>query len=89
VRYRGFGNRTAFIPDNKQGRELLELYKIAFERKHSFRIGQSLTTGMKHCVVWSDIHHKTSLSGGPTRFGYPDETFFARVKDELKGKGIT
>lgn len=40
-------------------------------------------------VVWQGIHHKTSTSGGTSMFGYPDPTYFQRVRDELAGRGVT
>jgi len=81
--------RTAYLPDNKEGNDLLKLFKIAFDRKLIFRIGTSVTTGEENTVVWNGIHMKTSLSGGPTNFGYPDDTYFDRVKEELKDFGVT
>ena len=52
------------------------------------QIGTSVTTGRSNTVVWNGIHHKTNTTGGPTRFGYPDDTYFARVKAELAMVGI-
>jgi deltex-like protein len=60
----------------------------AFERRWSFIVGTSVTTGQKNCVVWSGIHHKTSLYGGSSHFGYPDNTYFSRVKLELADRGV-
>src|SRR5688500_11883447 len=87
VRYRGTA-RDAFLPDTKEGREVLALLVKAFERRHTFTVGTSVTTGQQNCVVWNGIHHKTSLMGGPTYFGYPDPTYFNRVKLELADRGI-
>ncbi|CAG9315510.1 unnamed protein product [Blepharisma stoltei] len=86
-RYRGTA-RVAFLPDNPEGNEVLRLLQIAFERKLTFTIGRSVTTGRDNCVIWNGIHHKTSPDGGPPNFGYPDETYFTRVKEELAAKGI-
>ena len=86
--YIGTG-RTGYLPDNKEGREILELFKIAFDRKLTFIVGTSVTTGRTNTVVWSGIHHKTAIGGGPTFFGYPDKTYFNRVKQELADKGVT
>ena len=69
------------MPNNSEGQKICKLLKIAFDRKHTFKIGTSLTTGITNTVVWNTIHHKTSLYGGP--FGYPDQTYFMRVKLEL------
>ena len=82
-------SRTSYLPNTKEGREVLALLKIAFDRKLTFIIGTSVTTGKKNTVVWNGIHHKTNISGGPTNFGYPDNSYFNRVKDELASKGVT
>ncbi|XP_038143937.1 uncharacterized protein LOC119785386 [Cyprinodon tularosa] len=80
--------RTAYLPNNKEGNEVLHLLEKAFEQKLIFTVGESRTTGMENAVTWNDIHHKTSMTGGPQGFGYPDETYLSRVKEELKAKGI-
>ncbi|NXN79451.1 DTX3L ligase, partial [Bombycilla garrulus] len=84
----GPAHRTAYLPDNEEGREILRLLKRAFEQKLIFTVGQSHTTGLKNVITWNDIHHKTSTAGGPTQFGYPDPTYLQRVRSELKAKGI-
>ncbi|XP_047188509.1 E3 ubiquitin-protein ligase DTX3L-like isoform X2 [Scophthalmus maximus] len=81
-------NRTAYLPDNKEGREVLQLLKKAFDQKLIFTVGTSRTTGMENQVTWNDIHHKTSSSGGPENFGYPDHGYLSRVREELKAKGV-
>ncbi|KAM8756079.1 uncharacterized protein AB9X84_009384 [Acanthopagrus schlegelii] len=80
--------RTAYLPDNKEGKEVLSLLKKAFDQKLIFTVGTSTTTGIENQVTWNDIHHKTSMTGGPQRFGYPDPDYLRRVRDELKAKGI-
>ena len=64
------------------------MLKIAFDRKLTFVVGTSVTTGQKNTVVWNGIHHKTSLTGGTNYYGYPDPTYFNRVKEELASKGV-
>ena len=64
------GRRTAYLPDTKEGRQILSLFVVAFERKLTFSVGRSLTTGLPNSVIWAGIHHKTSTTQGP--FGYPD-----------------
>ena len=81
--------RTAFLPGNMEGIECLGLLIVAFERKLPFLVGTSITTGQSNTVVWSGIHHKTNPSGGTSHFGWPDETYFARVKGELSDRGVT
>ncbi|XP_033019252.1 E3 ubiquitin-protein ligase DTX3L [Lacerta agilis] len=81
-------SRTAYLPDNPEGREILKLLQQAFDQKLIFTVGQSRTTGVTNVVTWNDIHHKTSCSGGASSFGYPDPDYLKRVREELKAKGI-
>ena len=62
--YRGT-SRTAYLPDNCEGREVLQLLRRAFDARLVFTVGTSNTTGLSNQVIWNDIHHKTSISGGP------------------------
>uniref|UniRef100_A0A3B3DW98 E3 ubiquitin-protein ligase n=1 Tax=Oryzias melastigma TaxID=30732 RepID=A0A3B3DW98_ORYME len=81
-------SRTAYLPDNKEGNEVLMLLKKAFDQKLIFTIGASRTTGCEDQVTWNDIHHKTNLYGGPGSYGYPDPNYLSRVREQLKAKGI-
>jgi deltex-like protein len=49
-------------------------------------VGTSITTGQTNCVCWAGIHHKTSPHGG--NFGWPDPTYFERVRAELSMRGV-
>ncbi|NXY17707.1 DTX3L ligase, partial [Atrichornis clamosus] len=80
--------RIAYLPDNEEGREILQLLRRAFSQKLIFTVGQSRTTGIQGVITWNDIHHKTSIEGGPVNFGYPDPNYLQRVRSELKAKGI-
>jgi deltex-like protein len=66
-RYTGT-QRRAYLPDNKEGRKVLKLLRKAFDQKLTFTIGPSSTTGTNNVITWNDIHHKTSVKGGPTRY---------------------
>ncbi|XP_049733958.1 E3 ubiquitin-protein ligase DTX3L-like [Elephas maximus indicus] len=81
-------HRTAYLPDNVEGQEVLRLLRKAFDQKLIFTVGQSRTSGASDVITWNDIHHKTSMDGGPKKFGYPDPDYLQRVKEELKAKGI-
>jgi len=59
--------RTAYLPNNAEGRYVLLLLQKAFNDQHIFTIGKSTTTGRDNVVTWNDIHHKTNISGGPER----------------------
>ncbi|CAB1336764.1 unnamed protein product [Coregonus sp. 'balchen'] len=82
-------DRVAYLPDTSEGNRVLGLLRRAFEQRLIFTIGTSMTTGMHNVITWNDIHHKTSIWGGPRCFGYPDPTYLVRVTEELREKGIT
>lgn len=81
-------SRTAYLPASPEGTKVLSLLKTAWDRRLVFTVGTSVTTGQSNCVIWNGIHHKTSTSGGPSNFGYPDPTYLERVKQELADKGV-
>ncbi|CAK9007016.1 DnaJ homolog subfamily C member 21, partial [Durusdinium trenchii] len=69
-------SRSAYLPDNEQGRKVLRLLQRAFDNRVVFTVGTSLTTGASDSVIWNGIHHKTSRSYGA--FGYPDDKYLNR-----------
>jgi deltex-like protein len=64
--------RTAYLPNNDEGRRLLTRLKYSFLHGLTFRVGTSLTSGAHNVVTWTSIHHKTSLYGGSHSFPDPD-----------------
>ena len=60
--------RQAYLPATKEGAVVLKMLEKAFEKKLIFTVGRSNTTGKEDCVTWNDIHHKTSVSGGPQKY---------------------
>lgn len=60
--------RKAYLPDNDEGRHVLQLLERAFKLRQTFTIGQSRTTGQENVVTWNDIHHKTNYSGGTEKY---------------------
>ncbi|CAE7732081.1 rbn [Symbiodinium microadriaticum] len=75
-----------YLPCNAQGIILLELFKVAFRRRVMFGMGESMTFSSYRPTF--NIHIKTSSSGGETKHGYPDETYFQRSLGELKANGV-
>ncbi|CAK6955690.1 uncharacterized protein LOC128355481 [Scomber scombrus] len=75
-------SRDAYLPNNEEGKEVLQLLKRAFDEELIF------TIGLDNQVTWNNIHHKTSKTGGPQCFGYPDPDYLSRVREELKVNGI-
>ena len=57
-------SRQAFLPNSREGNEILKLLKTAFDARLLFTIGRSVTTGVENVVVWNDIHLKTRQTGG-------------------------
>jgi deltex len=84
----GGDSRKAYLPRTREGTQVLYLLQEAFRRRHTFTVGFSVTRKVDNLVVWNGIHHKTHRYGGSANFGFPDDTYFARVTDELKQKGI-
>ena len=58
---------TAYLPDSSEGRKVVRLLRKAFDARLIFTVGTSHTSGATDTVVWSDVHHKTSIHGGPTK----------------------
>ena len=56
-------HRYAYLPDNKEGNEILVLLRRAFDARLVFTIGRSVTTGKEGVITWNDIHHKTTTDG--------------------------
>jgi deltex-like protein len=82
----GGADRIAYLPDNREGNQLLKRLKYAFSCGLTFTVGTSLTTGMPNSVTWSSIHHKTSLSQGV--HGYPDDGYFINANEELDALNV-
>nr|XP_008256196.2 probable E3 ubiquitin-protein ligase DTX2 isoform X2 [Oryctolagus cuniculus] len=85
---RGFP-RQCYLPDNAQGRKVLELLKVAWKRRLIFTVGTSSTTGETDTVVWNEIHHKTEMDRNVTGHGYPDPNYLPNVLAELAAQGVT
>ena len=59
-------SRTAYLPDNREGKEVLALLRRAFDARLVFTVGgTSITSGLRNQITWNGIHHKTNISGGP------------------------
>ena len=67
---------------------MLALLVKCFKRRLTFTIGFSVTRNQGNLIVWNGVHHKSKTSGGTAAFGYPDPSYFSRVKQELILKGV-
>lgn len=84
---RGFP-RFGYLPDNTEGRMVLSLLRKAWERRLTFTIGTSVTTGEPDTVVWNEIHHKTEIHNHMGH-GYPDPNYLTNVVSELAAQGVS
>lgn len=78
--------RTAYLPNNAAGRQLLMRFKFAWSRGLLFGVGTSLTTGRSGQVVWSSVHQKTSMRGGA--HGFPDPNYFGNANADLDALNV-
>ena len=61
---------------------------MAWDRRLTFTIGTSVTSGMTNTVVWNEIHHKTTIQNY-SGHGYPDPNYLDRVMLELAAQGVS
>ena len=87
-RRHGSAYRTAYLPDNQEGRDLLCRLQFAFLHGLTFTVGKSLTSGVDDAVTWASIHHKTSRFDGAQAHGYPDVQYLSNCNAELDAVGV-
>jgi deltex-like protein len=80
-------DRSAYSPDSPEGKQVLALLQVAWDRRLTFKVGTSATTGQQNVLIWN-LHHKTSRVGGIQMHGFPDDTYLDRIKEELAQRGI-
>ena len=68
--------------------QVLKLLRKAWDRKLTFTIGTSVTSGASDTVVWNEIHHKTESSTNFSGHGYPDPKYLDNVTAELAAQGV-
>ena len=83
----GKTTRTAYLPDNDEGHDLLKRLEYAFAHGLTFEVATSFTTGLANVVTWSTIPHKTYWGGGPPD-GFPDPLYFMHCNDALDALGV-
>ena len=64
------------------------MLKVAWERRLTFTVSTSVTTGIADTVVWNEIHHKTESNSNHSGHGYPDPHYLDRVLLELAAQGV-
>ena len=79
---------AAYLPNCREGSDLLRRLKYAFLRGLTFTVGTSMTTGARDQCTWASVHHKTALQGGARMHGYPDPQYLANANGELDALGV-
>ena len=79
--------RKAYFPATPEGNKVVRMFRLAFDRKLIFTVGQSATTDRDNVIVWNGVHHKTKIADSV--YGYPDPLYLQRVEHELNALGIT
>ena len=51
-------------------------------------VGTSLTSGAHSQCTWASVHHKTCMTGGIEKYGYPDPGYFVNCNQELNNLGV-
>ena len=78
-----------YLPKSTKGMEVLGMIRVGWQRRILYTVGRSVTRELDNQIIWNGIHLKTSRYGGLENWGWPDKTYFDRVRDEFKQKGIT
>ena len=73
--------RTAYLPNNAEGRRLLTRFKYAWLTGHMLSVGRSQTHERDNMTLWSSVPQKSSLNGGP--FGFPDPQYLEKAHHAL------
>ncbi|EJK58624.1 hypothetical protein THAOC_21237 [Thalassiosira oceanica] len=79
---------AAYLPNCREGNDVLRRLKYAFLRGLTFTVGTSMTTGARDQCTWASVHHKTAQQGGARAHGYPDPQYLANANGELDALGV-
>ena len=79
---------AAYLPNSKEGKDVLRRLKYAFLRGLTFTVGTSMTTGARDQCTWASVHHKTAMQGGAAMHGYPDPHYLVNANGELDALGV-
>ena len=82
------GTSRAYLPDNKEGRLVLQLLKKAWQMKITHRVSEYGDSLVDARVEPNGIHLKSSLNDLDIS-GYPNPTYLQRVTADLNVMGVT
>ena len=93
--YFRFGDRKradslkAYLPDNEAGQKVLNLLKVAWRNKITFRLAPCLRKDKGKFEMVLNLTRKTFAKGGPKLNSFPDSNYLKRVTDQLRMMQIT
>lgn len=79
---------VCYLPNNSEGKELIRLLHVAWDRRLLFRIGTNTKTGRKDQVIPNGFEFKVNREGGIQNYGFPDPSYMNRLKVDLKDVGV-
>ncbi len=82
--FQGYADKKFYLPTDSEGLHIMKLLYLAFERRLLFRVNP-ITLRLEP----NGLELKERTDGGAIRMGYPDESYYYRIKEVLKSVGIT
>jgi deltex-like protein len=80
--------RDLYLPDNTEGRDIMRMLQLAWHRKLLLRVGFNPLTHKMDTIVANGFELKWNRIGGILNGGYPDDSYFSRLRMDLKDVGI-
>ncbi|XP_059812500.1 uncharacterized protein si:busm1-163l24.3 [Hypanus sabinus] len=80
------GEFRAYLPESPEGKKVLGLLKEAFNKGLIFKVAANPPRPAH--VTWNAIPHKTAITGGRQKNGYPDPYYMKKVLAALAEHGL-
>ncbi|XP_072104837.1 uncharacterized protein [Mobula birostris] len=80
------GKFKAYLPESHEGKKVLQLLQEAFNKGLIFKVVAD--PPRPAYVTWNAIPHKTAVTGGRQKNGYPDSLYMKKVLAALAEHGL-
>ncbi|XP_062893270.1 uncharacterized protein LOC134340222 isoform X4 [Mobula hypostoma] len=80
------GEFKAYLPESHEGKKVLQLLQEAFNKGLIFKVVAD--PPRPAYVTWNAIPHKTAVTGGRQKNGYPDSLYMKKVLAALAEHGL-
>jgi deltex-like protein len=81
--------KTAYLPDNTEGQNVLKLFELAWERKILFKVDDRKSDdGAVAQIVENGISFKTVNKESSSVHAYPDPNYLEIAREQLQRKGV-